>query len=225
MDFYDIYNKANPLTIVVVDDHELLLAGIQRQLSTNAAFKILGKGKNGKEAIDLVEYYQPNLLLCDIQMPVMDGIEATRIIKEKYPNTFVIMLSSFRDPENIRVALQAGADGFLAKDISAQELVDAIEKVITGERVFSQSILDILNSDLRRIEENRTETVSLTRREQEILNLVAQGKKSSEIAEELSISIRTVESHRYNIMQKVGVNNVVSLMLYSANLSKKSFMQ
>lgn len=213
------------LTIVIADDHEVVRAGIRRILKTDESLHILDEASNGRDAVDLVLYHKPQVALLDIFMPQMTGIEATREIKKMNSTTFVVMLTAFEDFNHLDRALRAGADGYLAKDISSKELINSIHKVVTGERVFSKSIMNILQNKTITHNgfEDRDETVVITKREQEILNLVANGRKSSEIAEKLFISTRTVESHRYNIMQKLDIKNAAELIRYAV-LNSELFM-
>lgn len=211
MKFFDINN---PITVVIADDHEIVRAGIKRLFLVEKSIKIVDEASNGKDAIQLVTYHKPHVALLDILMPVMTGIEAVPHIKKHSPDTMVVMLTAFEDSAHLEKAINAGADGYLSKDIGAKDLIDAVEKVVLGERVFSKSIINIMQKKYS-IENNQPSPISITKREQEILNLVADGLTSSDIAEKLSLSIRTVESHRYNLMQKLEVSNTAGLVKYA----------
>lgn len=211
MKFFDINN---PITVVIADDHEIVRAGIKRLFLVEKSIKIVDEASNGKDAIQLVTYHKPHVALLDILMPVMTGIEAVPLIKKHSPDTMVVMLTAFEDSAHLEKAINAGADGYLSKDIGAKDLIDAVEKVVLGERVFSKSIINIMQKKYS-IENNQPTPISITKREQEILNLVADGLTSSDIAEKLSLSIRTVESHRYNLMQKLEVSNTAGLVKYA----------
>lgn len=208
------YNEDNPIKIIMADDHEVVRVDLRRLLTIDKTIKVLDEAHNGKDAVDLVEYHKPDIALLDILMPQMNGIEATQKIKEN-SNTYVIMLTAYEDSYHLEQALSAGADGYLAKDIGAKELISSIHSVMHGERAFSKSIIKIMQKKYVPEEEQNSEPVTITKREQEILNLVALGKTSQEIANELFISIRTVESHRYNIMQKLDIKNTAGLVRYS----------
>jgi len=212
---YDIHNQE--ITLIIADDHEVVRNGLRRLFILDKNIKILDETNNGEEAVKLVRYYKPNVALLDIFMPKMDGIEATKIIKKEMPEVLVVILTAFEDSEHLEQALTAGADGYLTKDISAKNLVEAINKVVLGERVFNQSILNFLQNRASSLSKVST-SVSITPREQEIINLVATGKTSPEIAEVLHISFRTVQTHRQNIMEKLGVKNAVGLMKYAVRL-------
>ncbi len=209
------FNENNPITIVMADDHEVVRAGIRRLLSIDRSIQILADAHNGEDLIEKVKRYAPDIVLTDIMMPVLDGIGATKFIKSNFPATLVLMLTAYEDSYHLEQALAAGADGYLSKDVGARELLDSIHNIMKGERVFSKSIVKLLQN--KYIPEGNYEStpVVITKREQQVLNLVANGKTSSQIAEALSLSVRTVESHRYNIMQKLGINNAARLVRYA----------
>jgi len=212
-----IFDVNNPITAIIADDHEVVRAGIRRLLSIDKSIQILGDGSNGEEAIKLVEYHKPIVALMDILMPKMTGIEAIPEIKKASPHTLIVMLTAFEDAEHLELALSAGADGYLTKDIGAKDLVDSIKLVTQGERVFSKSILHILQNKLLPRPSSSSNRVTITRREQEVLNLVAEGLTSNEIADKLGLSTRTVESHRYNIMQKLGIKSAAGLVKFAVS--------
>lgn len=208
-------SESNPLRVVLADDHEIVRAGIRRLLSVNRAIRILDEASNGQDLVDIVEYHKPDVVISDILMPKLNGIEALKKIREKKLDCLVIMLTAYEDSFHLENALAAGADGYLSKDIKSKELVDAVFNVINGERVFSKSVVRLLQRKAVSSAELDPEPVVITKREQEILDLVATGKTSQEIADNLFISVRTVESHRYNLMQKLDVNNVAELIRYA----------
>jgi DNA-binding NarL/FixJ family response regulator len=209
-----LYDADNPISVVIADDHEVVRAGIRRLISIEKTLRVLDEAKNGRDAVELVKYHKPTIALLDILMPVMTGIDAIKVIKEHSPDTFIVMLTAFEDSKHLERAISAGADGYLTKDIGARDLVAALKTVVEGERVFSKSIIMIMQNKMVP-SSAKDENIVITKREQEILNLVAVGKKSSDIAESLNISIRTVESHRYNIMQKLGIKNAAGLVRYA----------
>ncbi|MDC1067951.1 response regulator transcription factor [Candidatus Kapabacteria bacterium] len=217
------YTEENPIKIILADDHEVVRAGLRRLLSVDKSIKILDEAVNGKDAVELVKYHKPDIALLDILMPTKTGIEAALEIKN-ITDSYVVMLTAYEDSYHLEQALSAGADGYLAKDIGAKELISSIHSIMHGERAFSKSIIKIMQKKYVPTEEQDSAPVIITKREQEILNLVALGKTSQEIADELFISIRTVESHRYNIMQKLDIKNTAGLVRYSVmnvNISKK----
>lgn len=210
-----IFDETNPIRIVLADDHEIVRAGIKRLLSLDKSIKIVAEAQNGKEAIDMVSYHKPDIALLDILMPVMTGIEAVKEIKDLVPETFIVILTAFEDSKHLELALNTGADGYLTKDIKSKDLTESIHRVMQGERVFSKSILLILQNHYVTKSHIEEPPVSITKREQEILNLIADGLTSQEISEALKLSIRTVESHRYNLMQKLNLKNAAQLIKYA----------
>lgn len=209
------FSEANPIKIVMADDHEVVRAGIRRLLSVDKSIKILDEAANGKDLFDLVKYHNPDVVLTDIMMPIQNGIEATIEIKESMPSVFVIMLTAYEDSFHLEKALSAGADGYLSKDVGAKELIESVHNVMKGDRVFSKSIIKLTQKKYVPEDSYESTPIIITKREQEILNLVSNGKTSSEIAEKLFLSVRTVESHRYNLMQKLGIKNAAGLARYS----------
>ncbi|MCX7879887.1 MAG: response regulator transcription factor [Ignavibacteria bacterium] len=203
------------ITVLVADDHEIVRAGLRKVLSIDKRIRIVGEAVDGKEAVSFVRDYKPMIVLMDISMPNMDGIKATTIIKSEFPDTQVLILTAFEDIGYIERALSAQADGYLSKEVSPSFLIDAIYRVLIGERVFSKSILNILNrsSNLDYTADNTN--VLITKREHEILNYIALGKTSKEIGEILGISVRTVQNHRSNIMQKLGIKTASGLVRFS----------
>jgi len=210
-----LFNEINPIRIVLADDHEIVRAGIKRLISMDKSIKVVAEAANGLEAVDLVKEFTPDLAILDIMMPQLTGIEAVSFIKNVSPSTFTVILTAFEDAKHLELALNSGADGYLTKDIGSRDLTNSIHKVVEGERVFSKSILLILQHNYVTKANMEDSPVSITRREQEILNLVSEGKTSHEIAEILGLSVRTIESHRYNLMQKLNLKSAAQLIKYA----------
>lgn len=208
-DLYELEIK-----LIIADDHELVRSGIKRIFLFEKNIKIIDEASNGEDAVKLAQYHKPDVVLLDIFMPKLNGIEAAEIIKKEMPDIYVVMLTAFEDAHHLEQAMAAGADGYLAKDIAAKDLIEAIKNVVNGERVFSKSILHILQNKFLP-NDSDSSPVSISKREQEILNMVALGRTSQEIGDKLNISVRTVQSHRSNIMQKLGLKNAGSLIRYA----------
>lgn len=209
---YDTLNIE--IKIIIADDHEVVRSGLRKLLILDKNIKILDEAQNGSDAVSIVRYHRPDIALLDIHMPKMDGIEATNVIKNEFPEILVVILTAFEDSKHLEKALNAGADGYLTKDISAKQLVDSLRLVMRGERVFTPSIIKMLQKKYDVVPDNEP-LITITKREQVILNLVSQGKTSPEIADILDISFRTVQAHRQNLMQKLGVNNSAALINYA----------
>lgn len=206
----------------LVDDHTLVLDGIRSRLSDEDNIEVIGTACNGEEAIERVKELTPDVVLMDVSMPVMGGFEATRILKQELPETRVLILSMHDDKEYIVKLMQAGAYGYVLKDVSSNELIKAIESVHQGSTYFSssasESLFNNFNSDAI-----GTEPV-LTHRETDILKLIAEGQCNKDIARTLNISVRTVETHRFNIKKKLDIHTAAGLTKYAIehNLLKLS---
>lgn len=199
---------------MIVDDHKMFRSGLRFLLNNVPNITIVGEASNGKEFLEMAENVQIDIALMDINMPEMNGIEATKLALEKYPDLKVIVLSMHGEEEYYDQMLDAGVKGFLLKNSDADELISALEAVMAGKSYFSQELLvDIL--DKKRLQKLRTETVKLSQRELEVLKLICDGYSNAEIAEELFISQRTVDRHRSNLLSKTGCKNSTSLVMYA----------
>ncbi len=204
----------NPIRILISDDHEISRIGIRRLVAGANDIEVVAEAVNGAQTIDLAATLRPNVILLDVFMPQVSGIEAAQKIKADHADIRIIMLSSSEDAQSIERAMYAGADGYLSKEVTSTELVEAIRNVVIGERVFSRTILNHLEGKQEKSQDNEP-PVSLTKREEEIVTLVAKGMTSQEIGKLLFISPRTVETHRARIMDKLGVSNAVGLVRFA----------
>ena len=203
-------------TVVVADDHEIFRKGIILILNASQSYHIVAEARNGIEAIEKIKEHQPDLCLLDIFMPERTGIEVVQEISPIVQNTKIVMLTSLEDEMNIQKAIMAGVDGYLSKDISPEHLLDSLQKVMNGERIFSKTVLALLNNrKSHTFDEIHSLPVTLTKREQEILELVALEFTTKEIADKLFLSPRTIETHRANIMRKLDVKNAAGLVRFS----------
>ncbi len=203
------------ISLVIADDHDLFREGLKVTFISEKDFVIVGEAEDSKQAIELVRYYKPSIILLDIIMPGMDGIEAARIIRKHNPGTFIVMLTSLKDYLSIDKALDTGADGYIVKDIKKRDLIEALYKVMNGERVFSKSVLNYLQNRFTDYTNIEHSPIGITKREQEILNLVAFGLSNLEIADKLFLSEKTVENHRSNIIHKLNIKNTSQLIRYA----------
>jgi two-component system response regulator NreC len=204
--------------IVIAEDHTILREGLRSLLSSNPIFEIVGEAEDGREAIRCVEKFKPDLILTDLSMPRMNGMEAIKEIKKESPATKVLVLTVHRAEEYILAAFRAGADGYLLKDSTHSELVMAVKKVLSGKPYISPEISDkVIEGYLegKKTLKSRTSWETLTRREREILKLIAEGYKNKQIAEDLCISVKTVEKHRANLMEKLDLHNIQALTTFA----------
>jgi DNA-binding NarL/FixJ family response regulator len=208
------------IKVVIVDDHGLLRQGIASMLQDAPDMDVRACIASGEEAINLPESMHPDVFLMDIVMRGMSGIEATRWIKEQNPNTKVILISSEVNKDYITAGVKSGIDGYLPKDVGKEQLLTAIRTVFDGHRFFSQEITALVFQDfyLQKTEGKGLPTKKsneLTKRENEVLVLIANGKSLKQIAEELFISIKTVETHKLHIQEKLGFTNTAQLVKYA----------
>lgn len=197
------------IKIAVIEDHHLLREGIIKILEFEEDFLIVGQGKDGIEACNLVEKYKPHVVLMDINMPNMNGIEATGWIKTHHPKTKVIMLTIHDGDEYIFEAIKLGAEGYMLKDIESQKIVEGIRNVFSGDAFIHQELTGKLFKELHRLYKQEVTTVEnayeLSPREQDVYKLMAQGKSNKEIGYVLNISEKTVKNHVSRVFRKLGV--------------------
>lgn len=201
--------------IILADDHAIVRDGIKASLNIEKSFSIVGEAANGFEAVELVKKLKPDVAVIDITMPVMNGIEAVKKINSLDTDTKCMILSMHDKEEYVMEAVSAGALGYLLKDTERDELIKAIKAVAKGEKYFSTPVSSILVSGFLQYVKGgggATEESGLTKRERNILKLIVDGKSNREIAEDLDISIRTIETHRQNIMKKLKVKNAVEMV-------------
>jgi DNA-binding NarL/FixJ family response regulator len=210
----------NKLRIVLADDHTILREGLRALLSADPNFDIVGEAKDGREAVRCVEKLEPNLLLMDLSMPRMSGIDAISEIKRRYSKTKIIALTVHKTEEYLLTTLQAGVDGYVLKDATHDELVMAIHNVMAGKRYLSPGISGkVIEGYLEGKEDSQSGSSwqKLSQREREVLKLIAEGYKNKEIAEDLCISLKTVEKHRANLMKKLDLHNAAGLTVYAVD--------
>ena len=206
------------LKIVLAEDHTILREGLRALLSADPSFEIIGEAQNGREAVRCVERLEPDLLLMDLSMPRMSGMDAIREIKNRYPEIKIIALTVHKTEEYLLTTLKAGADGYVLKDATHDELVMAIKNVMSGKSYLSPGVSEkVIEGYLQGRESNRSLSPweTLSQREREVLKLIAEGFKNKEIAEDLCISLKTVEKHRANLMKKLDLHNAAALTVYA----------
>jgi len=208
----------NNVRIVLADDHTILREGLRALLSADPDFEIIGEAGDGREAVRCVEKLGPDLLLMDLSMPRMSGMDAISEIKKRYPQTKIIALTVHKTEEYLLSTLQAGVDGYVLKDATHDELVMAIHNVMAGKRYLSPGISEkVIEGYLDGKEDSLAASSwqKLSQREREVLKLIAEGYKNKEIAEDLCISLKTVEKHRANLMKKLDLHNAAVLTVYA----------
>jgi len=206
------------IKIALAEDHTILREGLKSLLSSNPQFDIIGEAADGREAVRCVEKLGPDLILMDLSMPRMSGMEAIREIKNRFPQTRIIALTVHKTDEYLHTTLQAGADGYVLKDATHDELVMAIKNVMKGKSYLSPGVSEkVIEGYLEGKEtagqDSPWETISP--REREVLKLIAEGYKNKEIADDLCISLKTVEKHRANLMKKLDLHNAAALTVYA----------
>lgn len=210
--------------IVLADDHPLFRQGIRKIIEEKDDLKIVGEVSDGLELLDLLKKGPPDMVLLDIAMPNLRGIEATREAKVICPHVKVLILTMYNNPEYLHHSLHAGADGYLLKEDSDRELFSAIQRIREGEIYVSQALSNEMSEGLvqRRVGDFSPPFDRLTLREREVLKLVSEGKSSREIAELLFISVRTVEHHRANLKKRLGIHRTAELTKYAIRMGYTS---
>ncbi|WP_317897930.1 response regulator transcription factor [Aurantibacillus circumpalustris] len=205
------------IRVLIADDHQMFIDGIKSLLVNNKRIQIIGEAHNGFEVTEFVNKQKVDLILLDMSMPVMDGMEAMKIVKQKFPDLKIIMLTMFSTRDQIEKLLRAGADGYVLKNTGKEELVLAIETVMKGESFFSKEVTEQIMAGIqkKKVANRNAMIVELTEREKDVLKLIVKEHTTQEIAEKLFISTNTVETHRKNLVSKLNVRNVAGLVKYA----------
>lgn len=203
------------IRVYITDDHQIVRRGIRQLLSTEAGIEVVGEASNGKEAVMDMVRLKPDIVLMDLVMPVMDGIEAIRQIKASHPSIQILVLTSFATDDKVFPAIKAGALGYLIKDTSPEELVSAIRQVYKGEPTLHSSIAQKLLKEISHASERPASPDPLTEREVEVLKLIARGLSNQEIAETLVVSVATVYTHVSKILDKLHLASRTQAALYA----------
>jgi DNA-binding NarL/FixJ family response regulator len=209
--------KMQKIKVLVVDDHTIVRDGICALLALAADIEVVGEAANGSDALKLVEQLKPDVVLMDIAMPIMGGLEATRRISREFPRTRVLVLTQYDDNEYVFPVIEAGASGFISKAAASSELASGIRYVYQGDSFLSPSVARLLIEDYQRGGRlvGHDPYNELTDRERDVLKLVAEGHTTQEIANMLAISLKTVEGHRTSLMAKLGIHNRIELVKYA----------
>ncbi len=206
------------IKVLVADDHTILRDGICALLALAEDMEVVGEASNGSEALEMVEKVNPDVVLMDIAMPIMNGLEATLRLHKEFPRTRVLVLTQYDDREYVLPAIQAGASGFISKIAASSELISGIRSVYRGDSFLSPSVAKFLVQEYQHegsLEDRYDPYQQLTDREREILKLIAEGYTTRQIAEMLVVSMKTVEGHRSNLMAKLDIHDRIGLVKYA----------
>lgn len=207
-----------PIRVILAEDHAVVRAGLRALLDQSERIKVVAEAEDGNEAFNLAATLRPNVVVMDISMPNLNGIEATRRIKEKYPEIKIVILTVHANEAYIFQALSAGAEGYLVKQTAPEDLVSAVEAAAQGEAFLSPLISkSVMENYLRHSEDadDLDSLNSLTRREREVLQLIAEGLTSKQIGKQLFVSQKTIRTHRANMMSKLDIHSTAALTLYA----------
>lgn len=204
-----------PIRVLLADDHEVLSEGLRYLLEAQPDIEVIGACSNGRQAVRLAAELKPDVILMDITMPELNGIEATQLILTRLPAVKILILSMYSNPEHIQRALQAGAKGYLVKMSAGKEVVDAVRAVYKGGCYLSARVAEVVVEDYTRPGRTETPLEKLSARERQVLQLVVEGTTTQEIAKSLSLSPRTVETYRTRLMEKLGIGDVPTLVKFA----------
>ena len=206
------------IRVLLADDHKLFRQGLRQICEIKGGFEVVGEAENGREAVDLAHQLKPDVILMDINMPVLDGVQATSFITEDDPSVRIIILTMYRRDDYVFDAIRAGARGYLLKDTDWQELLDAVRRVHQGEALIDPAVATRLIDEFRRLSQPSSQDASvehLTQAEMDVLVQVARGADNAEIADKLALSEKTVTNRLSSIYQKLHVNNRTQAALYA----------
>jgi two-component system nitrate/nitrite response regulator NarL len=204
-----------PIKLLLVDDHPIVRRGVASCLAKEPNVQVIGEAADGQEALKKVRDLNPDVVMMDVDMPLMDGLAVTQALRKEFPHIKVLMLSMYRDTDYILRILQSGALGYVLKDAPAEELVRAIETVYSGESYFSSDVARVALNQFVRGSSEGPSAMNLTNREREVLIHIAEGFSNKEIACKLNVGVRTVETHRERIMRKLNIRNVAGLTKFA----------
>ncbi len=204
-------SQTRAIKVLLVDDHPLVLEGIRAVIETYSHIEVVGAASSARDALIMAGRGEPDVVMMDINMSDINGLDAIELFKEQHPKSRILMLSMHDSREYISTSVMYGASGYVLKDVSTNEIISAIEAVAAGNTYFSSGVSDVLMRD----EEAQKFNSPLTTREQSVLLLVAEGKSSRDVAEMLQISTRTVETHRKNIKKKLAISTTAGLTRYA----------
>ena len=208
-------SQSETYKIIIADDHGILRAGLKSLIDNADELEVVGEAQNGKELMTTLEGSPCDLIILDLSMPEMNGLEALEVLNEKYPDISILILTMHKDRDYFKEALTRGVKGYILKDDVYDKLITAINEIRAGRKSFSSEIQNRIIEDYSTIHQNQKSVDVLTKREKEILKHIAGGAMNKDIASTLNISVRTVEFHRANIMEKLNIKNVAGLVKFA----------
>lgn len=220
-----IDEENGPIRILIADDHQMFIDGLKALLKREKNIHIVAEVSNGADALDFIKKQQPDILITDISMPGMSGVELTKLVKQHYPDVRVLVLSMYNDREIVGEILMSEAEGYILKNTGRQELINAIQRIAGNSTYYSNEVLNIMMTRMKKQKVIEKNTALLTPREIEIVKLIMQEFSSEEIADKLFISKRTVDTHRKNIIQKTNTKTLVGLLKFALENNLVDFHQ
>ncbi len=211
---------AKKIRVLIAEDHAIVRQGLKILIRADPEMEVSGEAANGRQALQMAQKTQPDVVVMDVAMPIMNGLEATRNILRQQPRSKVLVLSSYSDDESVQKLVQAGAAGYLTKHSASTDLLEAIRQVNNGNSFFSPFIAQRLRNQLRQRlikGESVPKKSELTRRERQVLTLIAEGLTSKQIAARLKLSSKTIEKHRQQVMDKLNIHEIAGLTRYAAS--------
>jgi len=216
----EILSMENKISILIVDDHKIFRDGLKLLLSHFSFVEEIKEASNGKEFLEMIDIALPDIVLMDINMPVMGGVEATQKALARFPDLKIIVLTTFHDEDYLEQMMLAGVEGYMLKRSTMQDFDTALKKVHSGGNFFSDEIISLLTRSLNKIRDEAVRISSIpqfTEREKEILNLICQGYNNEQIGEIIHVSPKTIEKHKSSLFQKTDAKNTVNLIIYAFN--------
>ena len=212
-------DTAKKIKVLLVDDHKIVRDGIKVLLQDEIDIEVIGEAENGKHALEKLTELTPDIMIVDINMPVMNGIECSRVVAKTYPSVKILALTMLNEQEHIKNMIAAGAGGYILKTSGKGELLDAIKTVISGENYFSDEVKNIIMMNMVKkksyVSKISGERIPITSREKDVLGYIVKEFTNQEIADKLFISVRTVDAHRRNLLEKTGSRNTAGLVKYA----------
>lgn len=208
-------NTDQTVNLLIADDHQVFIDGLKIHIQKDKRFKVIAEALNGRDALEKIKTQNIDLIITDISMPEMDGVELTRMVKKDFPEIKIFVLTMHNDRETVSEILMAEADGYVLKNTNKNQLLEALNSIADGNTYYSKEILSIMMEKVRKEKKQEEETRELSEREIEVLRLIAQEYSSEQIAEKLFISRRTVDTHRLHIFEKTKAKTIVGLIKFA----------